>query len=564
MRRDKPARRATFEPACIPPPPLDLTDQPHVQLVTSPSADADELVLRPISPGTRLSMMRPREPSPMGLSPTERLPSALRSHGLASSSFTELPASPKITKAIHKPSSAGNIYAHMKAHENSYLGLRNEISLARAEAALLGPPAAYKPWRGPAKSRRSASVHPQLVQRPKSALGSHLFDLERLEATLDRRHERSLSRLERKDKLKQRESAQLMRQRATSAAALHKRQSSPRLAAHALEVSGALRAVRSNLDQKLRRVIDLFREADANSDGTLTRKELAEVLRGAGLSTADVDMDAFFESLDENADGRISYDEMTRALRKVRADANGAAEAERAPVAAPVAAAAPRGAGLAIVTPSPTLSSSSRSTVQLELSLDEFSGLRTGEAMAPAPPKEISVGRRLWNALAMKSPGSDGSSSPGSVLSTLAAARLQPNTLDSKAAVIAMYKSIGATDEPLPCAYTEAAAAAAAAVRRRENMPNTAISAFKGALIASRTPDPVLSVKTADDESSGEGKKYPNYLHERIYTDDMSAAWKDDIITQLSSLPTDWKSKWKQAKSAVVNGGGRDSEAQDE
>jgi hypothetical protein len=65
-------------------------------------------------------------------------------------------------------------------------------------------------------------------------------------------------------------------------------------------------------------LLDLFREVDADSSGELDHDEVRVLLRLAGLDD-QVDetlFHAFFDELDENGDGSITYTEFSSAIKK--------------------------------------------------------------------------------------------------------------------------------------------------------------------------------------------------------------------------------------------------------
>lgn len=326
-------------------------------------------------------------------------------------------------------SSTDNIYTHMKTRETSYLGLRNEISLARAEAVLIG----WVPSKHAARSSRQAGQG-EAAQRPKSALATHLHDLERLEATLDRRHERLLGRLERRDKVRARADALLRRQRAASAAASYQRQA------------------------------------------------LAASPRGSQSSCS-------------------------RASNRTM----------------------------------------SQSTSHGALSLDAFSGLRVADSELLLPtPKDIKAVRTQWGNLTATTGTGGLPTSPGSILTTLAPTRQPLSNGGPSASVIARYTSIGASDEPLPWMHAEKAAAAAASESRREHMPAKAMDAFKDAVAAASPPARTKMQPGVSSQKRNHKDPVPEYAHEDLgYTEEMERAWKDDIITKLAVLPSDWKGQWR-------------------
>jgi hypothetical protein len=325
--------------------------------------------------------------------------------------------------------------------------------------------------------------------------------------------------------------------------------------------------VRASLDQKFRRVIDLFREVDVNDDGVLSRAELTAVFQRAGLSAHHVDLDLMFATLDANTDGKVSYDELQRALRKARSDTQAASEVRKAPKG--TSPQSPRSPSRAVAVPSPKLrpvrevyatfselgcGALTKSSPTLSygsscsspsaphglgaVSVDAFAGFRTkaptqvqkhkGEPPVEEPPLVARtgsvpvVGRKLWGALS--------------------ASKLQ-----GEGNVTSKYSSIGHTETP-PCAplassYPEAAAAAAAAERRREMMPDMAVNAFLSAAADAQGRQPDGTSETAEERRA----KYARAVEDAIYSEKMMRAWKDDIITKLAVIPADWGSIVKGA-----------------
>lgn len=53
----------------------------------------------------------------------------------------------------------------------------------------------------------------------------------------------------------------------------------------------------------------LFTRIDINADGTLSKNELAQAFERAGVSVSNARLDRFYNSLDRNNDGRISFAE---------------------------------------------------------------------------------------------------------------------------------------------------------------------------------------------------------------------------------------------------------------
>lgn len=53
----------------------------------------------------------------------------------------------------------------------------------------------------------------------------------------------------------------------------------------------------------------LFKSIDRNNDGRMEKGELKEALQRAGLAVPNSKLDGFFDELDSNHDGVISFDE---------------------------------------------------------------------------------------------------------------------------------------------------------------------------------------------------------------------------------------------------------------
>ena len=70
----------------------------------------------------------------------------------------------------------------------------------------------------------------------------------------------------------------------------------------------------SQMQQKM---TDRFNNADANSDGSVTKNEMQELLVANGRDSAKADK--IFNRLDANADGAISTEEHQQMLEKVQA-----------------------------------------------------------------------------------------------------------------------------------------------------------------------------------------------------------------------------------------------------
>jgi len=63
------------------------------------------------------------------------------------------------------------------------------------------------------------------------------------------------------------------------------------------------------------RVLDLFREWDADGSGTIDKKEFRESMKRMGLEVPVKDMDALFDSWDPDGGGTLDFKEVQKALR---------------------------------------------------------------------------------------------------------------------------------------------------------------------------------------------------------------------------------------------------------
>ena len=78
--------------------------------------------------------------------------------------------------------------------------------------------------------------------------------------------------------------------------------------------------LRAALDKNLSRVIDLFREWDADDSGTVSKVEFRQVLPVLGLKVPEADADALFDEFDADGSGTMEYVEVVKKLRKRRAN----------------------------------------------------------------------------------------------------------------------------------------------------------------------------------------------------------------------------------------------------
>ena len=80
------------------------------------------------------------------------------------------------------------------------------------------------------------------------------------------------------------------------------------------------RRLASVLSQNHARVLDLFRVADKNLDGEITRPELAKLLRSLGIEFSQAELAHLFDTLDPDGSGGIDFRELQRALRNAASD----------------------------------------------------------------------------------------------------------------------------------------------------------------------------------------------------------------------------------------------------
>ena len=71
------------------------------------------------------------------------------------------------------------------------------------------------------------------------------------------------------------------------------------------------------LNEPLRsvKVLDLFRDWDADGDGVIDRKELRQAVAALGYDASIADLDILFDELDADGDGTLQYAEFKKALR---------------------------------------------------------------------------------------------------------------------------------------------------------------------------------------------------------------------------------------------------------
>jgi solute carrier family 25 phosphate transporter 23/24/25/41 len=66
---------------------------------------------------------------------------------------------------------------------------------------------------------------------------------------------------------------------------------------------------RNFVEETEKELLMLFRGIDHNGDGKLSKDELRSALRSAGLAVPNSKLDAFFDEVDTNGDGHISFAE---------------------------------------------------------------------------------------------------------------------------------------------------------------------------------------------------------------------------------------------------------------
>jgi len=73
--------------------------------------------------------------------------------------------------------------------------------------------------------------------------------------------------------------------------------------------------IASALRENAARVIDLFREMDANGDGEVSKKEFREAMTGLGLEVPAKDVDSLFDSWDSDGGGSLDFKELQKILK---------------------------------------------------------------------------------------------------------------------------------------------------------------------------------------------------------------------------------------------------------
>ena len=73
--------------------------------------------------------------------------------------------------------------------------------------------------------------------------------------------------------------------------------------------------LREALSKNAGRVIDLFREWDADGDGNVSKKEFRKAMPKLGFDVPTKDIDALFDSFDPDGSGSIDFTELKKMLR---------------------------------------------------------------------------------------------------------------------------------------------------------------------------------------------------------------------------------------------------------
>jgi|TARA_R110002003_G_scaffold106_23_gene8916 solute carrier family 25 phosphate transporter 23/24/25/41 len=66
---------------------------------------------------------------------------------------------------------------------------------------------------------------------------------------------------------------------------------------------------RTFVQETERELLGLFKSIDHNNDGRISKPELRDALRRAGLAVPNSSLDSFFAEVDTNNDGTISFEE---------------------------------------------------------------------------------------------------------------------------------------------------------------------------------------------------------------------------------------------------------------
>lgn len=76
-----------------------------------------------------------------------------------------------------------------------------------------------------------------------------------------------------------------------------------------LLVAHSLAEFQTFVEETEKELLALFRSIDINGDGKLSKDELRNALRRAGLTVPNNKLDNFFSEVDTNGDGHISFEE---------------------------------------------------------------------------------------------------------------------------------------------------------------------------------------------------------------------------------------------------------------
>ena len=85
--------------------------------------------------------------------------------------------------------------------------------------------------------------------------------------------------------------------------------------AQARAVSHVFKRMRQHLQDKLARVLDLFRAMDDNGDGHIQPEELGPALAQLGFEASGDELALAYGALDRDGDGKVDYHELIRTLK---------------------------------------------------------------------------------------------------------------------------------------------------------------------------------------------------------------------------------------------------------
>ena len=72
------------------------------------------------------------------------------------------------------------------------------------------------------------------------------------------------------------------------------------------------------LSKNMTRVMDLFRQWDANDDGQISKKEFKRGMATLGFSVGGEEVEKLFEQMDPDGSGTIDFRELEEALRQAK------------------------------------------------------------------------------------------------------------------------------------------------------------------------------------------------------------------------------------------------------